>query len=125
MIDFSDGLRPLAIGSVTAFFAVSTATAADRIVIPVPKGSSVVTDKVSYSCDKLKVVEATYINAPPIALATLTFNDEFVVMANVLSGSGARYAGDRWVWWTKGNSGSLYDLTNGESAPPIATCTQD
>ena len=101
------------------------ALAADRIVIPLPKGSSVVTTKVTYSCDKLKDVTATYINAPPTALATVAFGDEFVVMANVLSGSGARYAGDRFVWWTKGNSASLYDLTKGEDAPPIASCTQD
>jgi len=101
------------------------AVAADRIVIPLPKGASVVTTKVTYSCDKLKGVTATYINAPPIALATVAFNDEFVVMANVLAGSGAKYAGDRFVWWTKGNSASLYDLTQGENAPPVASCTQD
>jgi membrane-bound inhibitor of C-type lysozyme len=101
------------------------AVAADRIVIPLPKGSSVVTTKVTYRCDKLKGVTATYINAPPIALATVAFNDEFVVMANVLAGSGAKYAGDRFVWWTKGNSANLYDLTQGENAGPIASCMQD
>ncbi|MBB3772356.1 membrane-bound inhibitor of C-type lysozyme [Angulomicrobium tetraedrale] len=101
------------------------ARAADRIVIALPKGSSVVTTKVGYTCDKVKNVAATYINAPPTALATIAFDHEFVVMANVLAGSGAKYAGDRFVWWTKGNSASLYDLTKGENAPPIATCTQD
>lgn len=104
---------------------LGTAQAADRIVIPIPKGSSVITSKVSYTCDTLKVLTATYINAPPTSLATVAFKDEFVVMANVLAASGARYAGDRFIWWTKGNTGSLYDLTKGENAPPIATCTQD
>ncbi|MBS9479244.1 MliC family protein [Ancylobacter radicis] len=101
------------------------AKAADHIVIPVPKGSSVITTKVKYTCDTMKDLEATYINAPPIALATVSFKDEYLVMVNVLAGSGARYAGDRFVWWTKGNTGSLYDLTKGENAPPIASCTQD
>ncbi|MCS0497643.1 MliC family protein [Ancylobacter mangrovi] len=115
---------PLA--AVAAFTLLAgAAQAADRIVIALPKGSSVVTSKVSYSCDRIKGVEATYINAPPNALATIAFNDEFVVMANVLAGSGARYAGDRFIWWTKGAQASLYDLTKGEDAPPIATCTQD
>ncbi len=104
---------------------MAAAQAADKIVIPIPKGSSVVTTKVSYTCDTLKGLTATYINAPPTALATVAFKDEFVVMANVLAASGARYAGDRFVWWTKGNTGSLYDLTKGENAAPIATCTQE
>ncbi|MDQ0510370.1 MliC family protein [Ancylobacter amanitiformis] len=116
----------LAVPVLVALLAASGgARAADHIVIPLPKGSSVITTKVGYTCDKVKNVAATYINAPPTALATIAFDDEFVVMANVLAGSGAKYAGDRFIWWTKGNSASLYDLTKGENAPPVATCTQD
>lgn len=131
MAEFADprpALRRAALPALLAFAALAaagTARAADRIVIPLPKGSSVVTTQVSYTCDKLKGVRATYINAPPTALATLAFGDEFVVMANVLAGSGAKYAGDRFVWWTKGNTANLFDLTKGENAAPVASCTQD
>ncbi|WP_246252172.1 MliC family protein [Ancylobacter pratisalsi] len=120
-------MRMFRLASLAAFgvFTAVAAQAADSIVIPVPKGSSVSTTKVTYTCDRIKTLEANYINAPPTSLATIRFNREFVVMANVLAGSGARYAGDRFIWWTKGNGGSLYDLTKGEDAPPIATCTQD
>lgn len=118
-------MRALSTVLACLLFGAGAAHAADRIVISIPKGSSVVTTKVSYTCDTMKGLTATYINAPPIALATVAFRDEFVVMANVLAASGARYAGDRFVWWTKGSTGSLYDLTKGENAPAIATCTQD
>ena len=43
--------------------------------------------------------------------------DDTVLMVNVLSASGARYAGQQYVWWTKGNSADFYDRTEGEDAP--------
>ena len=43
-------------------------------------------------------------------------------MVNVLSASGARYAGRQYTWWTKGNSADFYDLTKGEDARPEFSC---
>lgn len=57
-------------------------------------------------------------NAGPVALALLTMGEEFVVAANVLAGSGARYAGGPYLWWTRGEEASLASLFDGEDAAP-------
>lgn len=66
----------------------------------------------------------SYVNAPSVALATLAFKGQFLVLSNVLSGSGARYAGGQYIWWSKGRGADFYDLTKGKNAPPVASCTQ-
>lgn len=84
----------------------------------VPGAASVSSQKFAYRCDGV-AVQAEYINAADVALAVLSIEDEFVVASNVLSASGARYAGGRFIWWTKGDAADLYDLTKGEDAPPL------
>ena len=69
-------------------------------------------------------LEVDYINAGPVSLAVFVRNGELVVASNVLSGSGARYAGGKYIWWTKGADGSLYDLTQGEDADPVLECSE-
>ncbi|MDF2618118.1 MAG: Protein of unknown function periplasmic [Xanthobacteraceae bacterium] len=107
-----------------AVLAVPVAAQADNIVIPLPGGVKPETIKAAYDCGTFGPVTASYINAPPVSLATLAFKDQFLVLSNVLSGSGARYAGGPYIWWSKGRGADLYDLTQGENAPPIASCTQ-
>ncbi|UOK73040.1 MliC family protein [Ancylobacter polymorphus] len=96
---------------------------ADQIVLPLPKGVKAETLRVAYDCGAFGRVAAQYVNAPPVALASLSFKGEFVVAANVIAASGARYAGGKYIWWTKGNSADLYDVTLGEGAAPVASCT--
>ena len=100
------------------------AAPAGEMVIALPGAANPETIKASYACAGFGTVEATYLNAPPVALATLSFKGEFQVLSNVLSGSGARYAGGPYVWWTKGRAADLYDLRQGESAAPIASCME-
>ncbi|MBS7699282.1 MAG: MliC family protein [Chelatococcus sp.] len=92
------------------------------ITIEVPTVNEVQTVKASYACGD-RVVDATYFNAGAISLVSLAIHGEFVIAANVLAGSGAKYAGGRFIWWTKGNTADLYDLTKGENAAPV-TCKQ-
>lgn len=96
---------------------------ADQIVIPVPSAVDVVTQ--SYACGG-QAVTVDYINAGTISLAVLHMGDELVVAAGVLSGSGARYAGDRYIWWSHGGGADLYDLTGpgGETTPVACTETR-
>lgn len=103
--------------------ALPCAALADTITIPLPKGRTAQTLRVAYACGAFGRVEAAYVNAPPVALASLSFKGEFVVAANVIAASGARYAGGKYIWWTKGNSADLYDVTLGEGAAPIASCS--
>ncbi len=81
---------------------------------------------VTYDCaagGRLKVV---YINSDPNFLAILPVKGEpqDLVFASVLSGSGARYAAGKYIWWNKGNNGNLFDSTQGDNAPPVMSCTQ-
>lgn len=95
---------------------------AGEIVIPLPAGRTAETVEVRYDCGAFGTVEARYFNAPPVALASLSFKGEFLVASNVLSGSGARYTAGKYVWWTKGRSADLYDVTFGADADPVASC---
>lgn len=76
---------------------------------------------IDYDCDG-HAMTVEYYNAGPISLAVFAYEGEPVVASNVLSASGARYAGGRFIWWAKGVEGSLYDLTLGEDAEPVAVC---
>lgn len=64
-----------------------------------------------YECDGGRVVQAEYINAGEVSLALLTIEGKVVLTANVISGSGARYAGGIFEWWTKGDEATFTDLT--------------
>lgn len=90
------------------------------IVMQVPNTITVDRQTVSYNCDGDLKLKADYINAESVSLAILTFADNFVIASNILSGSGARYAGGQFEWWTKGDEGTLRDITKGEDAPGIA-----
>lgn len=50
---------------------------------------------------------------------------EQIVAAITVSASGARYQGGRYIWWTRGEEGSLYDVMAGPDADPIATCQSE
>ncbi|MBB3976793.1 heat shock protein HslJ [Rhizobium azooxidifex] len=91
------------------------------IVLQVPNTISVDRQTVSYNCDGDLKLKADYVNAESVSLAILTFGENFVIASSVLSGSGARYAGGQFEWWTKGDEGTLRDLTKGEDATGI-TC---
>jgi membrane-bound inhibitor of C-type lysozyme len=96
--------------------AVAGPSFAATITIKLPGSGQAQTQTVDYSCAGDKV-SATYINAPGNALAVVRIGGATVIMANVLAGSGAKYAGGQYVWWTKGREADLYNLTKGEDAP--------
>ncbi len=89
--------------------------------IEVPGADEVERISTVYDCGTRKI-QAEYINAGPVSLAALSINGEFVVAANVIAASGARYAGGRYVWWTKGNTATLEDQT--DTAQPPLSCTE-
>ncbi len=72
-------------------FAASSASAGE-INIKLPDDTEVTTNAVLYKCGE-KNVSVTYYNAGDISLAELELEDETVVASNVISGSGAKYAG--------------------------------
>lgn len=74
-----------------------------------------------YLCGEDRRIGVEYINAGETALAVLSLGEETVVAVNVLSASGARYAGGRYEWWTKGDEATLRDLTGDQDAAGL-TC---
>lgn len=102
-------------------FAAGAAGAA-TITIEAPAADEVETVRQIYDCGGARV-EVVYHNAGTISLAVLTIGGETIVASNVLAASGVRYAGAQYVWWTKGDDADLYDLTQGEDAPPVSCRT--
>jgi len=97
--------------------------AAAEIVIELPEGIDVEQIKVDYDCGGNNM-PVEYVNAGPVWLAVFTHEGEPVVASAGITASGVRYAGGRLVWWTKGAEASLYDVTGGEDAAPIAECKE-
>ena len=91
------------------------------ISIPVTGETGVNSTSAAYDCAG-RAVTATYVNAGEVSLAVLDIDGETVVASNVLAASGARYAGGRYVWWTKGDEADLYDLMDGGDDKPVAHC---
>jgi membrane-bound inhibitor of C-type lysozyme len=104
-----------------ALVLASTASTASAttITFELPGNAKVERQAVSYKCGD-RDVKVEYINAGSNSLAVLTIGDETIIAVTVLSGSGAKYAGQHYVWWTKGAHADLYDLTKGEDAPPLS-----
>lgn len=78
--------------------------------IPLKPAVAVKTTKASYRClgdpallahFSSQTVPVTYINAGETSLAILPLNGQTLVFANVVAASGAKYAADNFVWWTK------------------------
>lgn len=102
---------------------VSFAASADPLTIDLPGAASAERSTVAYSCGGDRRVTAEYVNADANSLAIVNLGEQTVLMVSVLSGSGARYAGQQYIWWTKGDSADFYDLTKGEDAAPLFSCT--
>ncbi|GLK70541.1 MliC family protein [Ancylobacter dichloromethanicus] len=112
----------LGLAAIPGLAVAPVAARAGEMVIPLPSGSEAETIQARYDCGAFGTLEAHYFNAPPVALASLSFKGEFVVASNVIAASGARYAGGKYIWWTKGGGADLYDVTLGEDAAPVASC---
>lgn len=78
----------------------------------------------SYECEGTEPIQVEYVNAAPVFLAFVPVGGEKLIFVNVLAASGARYASGQYVWWTKGGSADLYDITAGEDAPAIQSCLE-
>lgn len=120
-------LPVMAAVAVTTLVAMAPAKAAEvsiTLSIPVTGSTTVNSNVMAYSCTDDRAVTATYINAGEVSLAVLDIAETTVVTSNVVAASGARYVGDRYVWWTRGEEADLFDLMDEEGENmPIAHCT--
>lgn len=101
--------------------AAAAGARAATLEIALPDADAVETTSVAYECPQGEIT-ATYYDAGDNHLAAVIIDGRTVVMANVISASGAKYAGGPYIWWTKGDEASFEDLMKGEDAAPII-CT--
>lgn len=81
------------------------------LVLRVPT-ASINRSQAHYDCAGVAVT-VEYINAGAVSLAQLAIGDDVVVAADVVSGSGAKYMGGFYTWWTKGDAATLFDSRKG------------
>ncbi len=74
---------------------------------------------VRYQCDGARTLTVRYFNSPDNQAAILRLEGKPVLAVSVVSGSGARYVGGRYEWWTKGDEGTLRDLMQTHANPPM------
>ncbi|TPQ35731.1 MliC family protein [Cupriavidus pinatubonensis] len=74
---------------------------------------------VRYQCDGGKDLTVRYFNSPDNQAAILRLEGKPVLAVSVVSGSGARYVGGRYEWWTQGDDGTLRDLMQTDASPPM------
>jgi membrane-bound inhibitor of C-type lysozyme len=74
---------------------------------------------VHYVCDGGVEFDVEFINVGDTSLALLMIDGTTTLLANVISGSGARYAGGAYELWSKGDDATFRDLM-GDSPDGIA-----
>lgn len=117
------------------------------LVLPFPSGENVSRQTLSYRCaasgdgtsvtaQKLMgrfagvavrapsggpglLIDVAYYNVGPTSLAVLPLEGGPLVFANVVSADGARYAADRYIWWSKGDGATLFE-SEADDAPRLA-----
>lgn len=94
--------------------------AAGAVTFPLSVASS---KDVHYVCKDKKDITVSYVNATNgDAFAYLPVEGAQHVFVGVTSGSGARYASGRYIWWNKGDTGTL-SVDGSRGAPLLADCT--
>jgi membrane-bound inhibitor of C-type lysozyme len=103
---------------------VETVTSA--VTITLGTSGDIERKSTKYGCEggDTSSLAVDYINAPPNYLALVPIDGTTLVFNTVLAASGAKYAAGKYVWWSKGTEASLYDLTQGEKAKPVLTCSE-
>ena len=79
------------------------------------------TIKVMYGCPKIGTLTVKYRDN---MFAVFMLDGRLVKTRTVISGSGARYVGDGYTWWSKGNEGTLFKGMNLETMKTVDTCLE-
>ncbi|WP_103256166.1 MliC family protein [Tabrizicola aquatica] len=80
----------------------------------------------TYTCDRDVQVPATYVTTAEGSLVVIHVDGHQITLLGEPAASGARYGwpsdGSNYVWWTKGDTATLYWKTP-EGEDPILNCT--
>jgi membrane-bound inhibitor of C-type lysozyme len=101
----------------------TTAVAETQFMPPIPVTDVAMRDYQCLAGQKLHVTYYQYMRDGQ-SFARLRVRGKDLLFVNTLAASGVKYVAGPYVWWTKGNQGDLYDITEGPNAAPIiAGCT--
>lgn len=97
---------------------------ATAMPLTVPQIQTATTNTLRYQCRGGSTLTVQYMNTKnKQSFALLTVDGRKMLFVNVLAGSGAKYVGDHYTWWTKGPEGTLTDDTADPKSPPmLAEC---
>jgi membrane-bound inhibitor of C-type lysozyme len=88
--------------------------------LTVPQIQTASTQSTRYDCRDGKSVTVQYTTTRNRqSFAALTVDGRKLLFVNVIAGSGAKYAADQYVWWTKGPQANLYDEMAAKDSPPL------
>ncbi|WP_019219287.1 MliC family protein [Bartonella florencae] len=107
-------------GSLNAF--------AGSLVIEVPDDPEPTTTVAVYQCEtgtSKERVEATYLNAGNISLVDFKWKGKRIIASNVISASGARYVAGPYIWWSKADEATFYDLRNDPEEKNSIHCVKE
>lgn len=103
---------------------VAPASAQSRFLVGIDIAGDAERRLVRYDCEGADSFDVEYINAAPNFLAFVPVDGQTYLMTSVIAASGARYAAANYVWWSKGPDAELYDVSQGEDAAPILSCSE-
>ena len=100
----------------TAVLGSSTFAAATDLTIHLSGAQPLARHTVQYQCDArgvsmglpLGTFPVEYINGAGNSLVIVPINKTSLIFANIMSGSGARYAAGQYIWWEAAGSVTFY-----------------
>jgi membrane-bound inhibitor of C-type lysozyme len=84
-------------------------------------GNESSTTNVVYGCPKIGTLKVMYRDN---MFANFVFHGRLIKTKTVISGSGARYVGGGYTWWSKGNEGTLFKGMKLETMKTVDTCLE-
>ena len=78
---------------------------------------------ITFRCERGVEIPVTFVIAADGSVAVLTVEGRQIALPQAVSGSGARYAGAQYIWWTSGSGVTLANLMEGGEDSPTQ-CTE-
>ncbi|RSL17508.1 membrane-bound inhibitor of C-type lysozyme [Edaphobacter aggregans] len=104
------------VGVGAGFLVCSALAGASDLTIHLSGSQPITRNTAKYQCDAqgakmglpAEIFSVEYINGAGNSLAVVPVGGNSLIFANVVSGSGARYAAGQYIWWDAGGRGTTF-----------------
>jgi membrane-bound inhibitor of C-type lysozyme len=104
------------VGVGAGFLVCSALAGASDLTIHLSGSQPITRNTAKYQCDAQgakvglpgEIFSVEYINGAGNSLAVVPVGGNSLIFANVVSGSGARYAAGQYIWWDAGGRGTTF-----------------